>query len=221
MLPLKYVDDPRTACIMFRKTSPQLTGQGGLIDTARDIYGQLPKRRQPKYKVQDKEFKFPNGATVRYRPMEHEKDKYDYQGLQFTFIGFDEATQFTWSQIEYLMSRMRSASKYQSRMVMSCNPDPDHELRKMIDWYLDSDGYPIPERDGVIRWFLQLDDEFYWSDSKEDLIEKYECDPADPVSFSFISATIYDNPPMLNNNPKYLSKLKALNEVDKAQLLYG
>lgn len=119
-----------------------------------------------------------------------------------------------------MMSRLRSNSKYMSRMVISCNPDPDHKLRELIDWYLDEDGYPIPERDGVIRWFITVDDVFIWGDSKEELKEKYG-KRVKPVSFSFISSTIYDNPPMLINNPDYLSQLEGLNSVDKARLLHG
>lgn len=119
-----------------------------------------------------------------------------------------------------MMSRLRSNSKYPSRMVISCNPDPDHYLRKMVDWYLDEDGYPIPERDGVLRWFVRIDDQYMWGDSPEELKERYgkKCKP---VSFTFISSTIHDNPPMLINNPEYLAQLEGLNEVDRARLLYG
>ncbi|AEZ66374.1 terminase large subunit [Pectobacterium phage phiTE] len=119
-----------------------------------------------------------------------------------------------------MMSRLRSNSKYPSRMVVSCNPDPDHKLREMIDWYLDETGLPIPERDGVIRWFVRVDDNYIWGSTKEELKQRFgkKCKP---VSFSFISSTIYDNPPMLINNPEYLAQLEGLNDVDRARLLHG
>lgn len=103
---------------------------------------------------------------------------------------------------------------------MSCNPDPDHKLRELIDWYLDEEGYPIPERDGVKRYFIRIDGEFVWGDSEEQLKEKYGHNVR-PLSFSFVSATIYDNPPMLKNNPDYLAFLEGLPELEKAQLLHG
>lgn len=108
-------------------------------------------------------------------------------------------------------------------MVISCNPDPDHYLRLMIDWYLDEDGYPIPERDGVIRYFIQMSGQYIWADTREELIEKYKSPTFEPkpISFSFISALIYDNPLMIANNASYLAFLEGLNEVDKARLLYG
>jgi len=226
MLPLRYIDDARTRCIMFRRTVPQLMGQGGIYETAQDIYGQLPDHARPSFTKKPPEAKFPTGATVRWQSMQLEQNKTDIQGLQFTLIGVDEATQFEWSQLEYMMSRLRSESKYPSRLVMSCNPDPSHQLRYMLeDFYLDSEGYPIPERDGKIRYFIRRDGEFIWSNTREELGESYgipkEAWEATILSFTFISATIFDNPLMIKNNPSYLAFLEGLNEVDKAQLLHG
>lgn len=220
LMPLLIIDDPNTACIMFRRSSPQLRGQGGLFEQAKNIYNKLPKSIRPKIKENAMIAKFPNGATVKWQSMQHVKDKEDVQGLQFTFIGVDEGCLFEWEQLEFMMSRLRSESKYPSRMVISCNPDPDHKIREMIDWYLDDEGYPIPERDGVIRWFVTINDNYIWADSKEELIKKFG-KKSKPRSFSFISSTIYDNPPMLINNPEYLSNLEGLNEVDRARFLHG
>ena len=105
-------------------------------------------------------------------------------------------------------------------MVMSCNPSADHPLRTWIDWWLDEEGYPIPERDGVLRYFIRRDDNFIWGSTKKELEDVYGVN-CRPLSFTFVSATIYDNPPMMKNNPSYLSFLEGLNEIDKAQLLHG
>lgn len=77
---------------------------------------------------------------------------------------------------------------------MSCNPDPDHALRNLIDWYIDEDGYPIKERDGVVRYMYRLDGEEIWGNSREELaeitgVEEKDWD-AKFLSFSFVSATI-------------------------------
>nr|UYL16593.1 MAG: terminase large subunit [Caudoviricetes sp.] len=220
LMPLLIVDDPNTACIMFRRTVPQIRGQGGLFDKAKDIYNQLPPEIKPKFRENEMTATFPNGALVQWKSMQHESNKLDIQGLEYTFIGVDEGTQFTWTQLEYMTSRLRSNSKYKSRMVISCNPDPDHELRNKIDWYLDEEGYPIPERDGVLRYYVSIDDVWHWGDSVEELKQKYG-KKVKPTSFSFISSTIKDNPPMMINNPGYLAMLEGLNEVEKARLLHG
>lgn len=220
LIPLMLIDDPKTTCIMFRRTTPMISGQGGIWDTACGIYNQLPKKLRPKIRLKDLSFVFPNGARVKYQHMERVNDKLNIQGLQFTFIGVDEACQFEWEQLEYMMSRLRSESHHRSRMVMSCNPDPDHELRRLLDWYLDEDGYPIKERDGVIRWFIRRDGEFIWGDTQEELKEKYG-EKCLPLSFTFVSANVYDNPIVEQTNPEYVAFLEGLNEVDKAQLLHG
>jgi len=219
------IDDPKTNCILYRRTNPQL--MGGLWPNARSIYENLPKNMTPRAIRDHKmEVVFKNGAKIKYQQAENvSKSKNDAQGQEFTFIGIDEGTQFEWEQIEYFMSRLRSPSKHFSRMVISCNPSPDHTLRSMIDWYLDESGYAIPERDGVVRYFVQEAGEYIWGDSKKELGEKLDIPKnrwEDKIlSFSFVSGTIYDNPVMMEINPSYLAFLEGLNDVDKAQLLYG
>ena len=87
MMPLKLIDDPNTTSIMFRRTTPQIRGQGGLFDLASEIYMQLPKSMKPKMKSQALEAQFPTGARVRWSHMENVKDKFNHQGLQYTFVG--------------------------------------------------------------------------------------------------------------------------------------
>lgn len=216
---------------MFRRTTPMLTGAGGLWDTAKGIFSQLPKDQKPHIREKALEAIFPQldphtgkmkptGAKIKYQHMERVNDKYNIQGLQFTMIGVDEGCQFEWEQLEYMMSRLRSESDHFSRMVISCNPDPDHAIRKIIDWHIDEEGYPIPERDGVVRYFIRRDGEFIWGMTKKELEDTYG-EKCRPISFTFVSATVYDNPPMMESNPEYVSFLEGLNEVDKAQLLHG
>lgn len=229
-MPLLLIDDPKTNCVMMRRTNPQLQGAGGVFETACNIYNQLPAGQRPIIKQQKMEVIFPvknggklsyTGAKIKYQQAENvEQSKLNAQGLQWTFCGIDEATQFDVSQLLYFMSRLRSESKHFSRMVMSCNPSADHPLRTWIDWWLDEEGYPIPERDGVKRYFIRRDDNFIWGSTKEELQDVYG-ENCLPLSFTFVSATIYDNPPMMENNPSYLAFLEGLNEIDKAQLLHG
>jgi predicted phage terminase large subunit-like protein len=54
----------------------------------------------------DHRWTFPSGATLTFAHLQHEDDKYNYQGAAFQFIGFDELTQFTETQYTYLFSRM-------------------------------------------------------------------------------------------------------------------
>ncbi len=123
------------------------------------------------------------------------------------------------------MSRLRSPSKHFSRMVISCNPSPSHEIKDMISWYLDDEGFPDPEKDGVVRYFVQEAGEYIWGNTREELGTRLEI-PKERwegkiLSFSFVSGTIYDNPIMMEINPSYLAFLEGLNDIDRAQLLHG
>ena len=129
-------------------------------------------------------------------------------------------TQFAWEQVEYLISRMRSQAAMDSYMMISCNPDPDSWILPLIEWYLDDEGYADQEKDGIIRWFVRIDGEFQWGESKEELIERFG-PKTRPISFTFISATVYDNPPMMEKNPEYVAFLEGLAPVEKARLLHG
>lgn len=93
MLPTQFIDDPAATCIIFRRTTVQIKGLGGVFDTARNMYMQLPTPIRPKMSEHSLEAKFPTGMKMKWSHMEREKDKYNHQGLQYTFIGFDEGTQ--------------------------------------------------------------------------------------------------------------------------------
>ena len=229
MIPLRYADCPFFNGIIFRRTTVQVKGQGGLWDTANDIFAMIPKEHRPKVREYDLTATWMNGengtkgAKLKFSHMEYVKNKLDHQGLQYTFVGFDEGTHFEWEQVEYLMSRMRSKSKYPSRMVISCNPDPDSWLYEMVEWYLTEEGFPDKNKDGVMRWFIRRDGEFIWSTDKQKLIDEYSTEhkTVKPVSFSFISSTIYDNKICMENNPEYVDWLEGLNKIEQSRLLHG
>ena len=79
-------------------------------------------------------------------------------------------------------------------MVISCNPDPSHEIKDMISFYLDEDGYPDPEKDGIVRYFIQREGEYHWGETRDELGERFNIPEEDwekfILSFSFVSATI-------------------------------
>lgn len=157
-------------------------------------------------------------------------DKLEWQGSQIPFMGFDELTHFSKSQFFYMVSRNRSASGIRPYIRATCNPDPDSFVADMIEWWIDQDtGYAIPERSGIIRWFIREQDSLIWFDSKFEAvmylvtvkgktIEKAEITPK---SFTFINSSVHDNKALLSKNPEYLANLEALPFVDRERLLYG
>lgn len=155
---------------------------------------------------------------MQFAHLEHEKTVFEYQGSQIPFIGFDELTHFTEQQFFYMMSRLRSTSGVPGYIRATCNPDADSWVANFLDWWIDADGYAIPERAGVLRWFIRIGDEIVWANSKEEIKELYGEDEM-PRSVTFIPSKIYDNKILLEKDPTYLASLKALSSVDRQRLL--
>jgi phage terminase large subunit len=107
-----------------------------------------------------------NGSTTRFGHCAHENDVYQYQGAEYLFIGLDELTHFTLKQWQFLTSRNRC-------------PVPGS--------FPNMAGATNPGNIGH-AWVKAL-----WIDRKPpagmELASQY-----DPNDYSFIRATISDNP---------------------------
>ena len=223
---LQYIHLPTFRGVITRRTTPQLTGVGGILDNAMDMF----KRVDPKvkYNSQTKQFKFSSGAMIALQHFEHVKDKENYQGLQASLILVDEAQQYEESQVTYLRGRNRNPKcpEVHPRMLLTCNPEKNSFLRKWLDWWLDDEGYPRKDRDGIKRYYLPVNGKMHWADTAEELIEEHHKMFANrsqciPTSVSFISANIYDNPVLMETQPEYIGNLLGMGKVEQAKYLYG
>ena len=216
MEPLRHINNPQFGAVIFRRTTRQVLAEGGLWDTSQTIYQTL--KGKPRENRLD--WTFPLDARIAFAHMEHEKNRYDWQGAQIAFIGFDELTQFSRSQFFYLLSRNRSVSGVRPYIRATCNPDPDSFVKDLIRWYLDeNEEYANPKKSGKIRWFVNVNDELHWSNKPEKLKKQFP--HSIPKSFTFIPSYIYDNKILLERNPEYLSNLMALQMVERLRLLQG
>ena len=226
--PLRYINISGFGAVIFRRITPQIRNQGGLWDESMNLYsmvGGVPKD----YLLQ---WDFPEGTNIRFSHMEHEKNKYDHQGGQYAYIGFDELQQFTKTQFLYLLSRNRSRSGIKPCVRATCNPDADSWLAEFISWWIGEDGFPIPERIGVLRYFIVDANNFVWGNTKKEVIDKVphvfeneqfkDVKPEDLIkSVTFIPGNINDNKALLETNPAYLANLLALPEEEQMRLLKG
>lgn len=129
---------------------------------------------QPK-KTPKPSFIFPSGAKVVFDHLERYTDALSYQGSQIVFVGFDELTHFDEDVFWYMLSRNRSDSGIPGYIRATTNPDPDSWVRTFIDWWIGPDGLAIPERSGKIRWFIRINGEVHWGDSRLELL-RYQFD---------------------------------------------
>ena len=131
--------------------------------------GALP-RKTPK-----PQFIFPSGAKVTFDHLERYADCLSYQGSQIVLVAFDELTHFEEEVFWYMFSRIRSDSGIDGYVRCTTNPDPDSWVRTFIDWWIGEDGRAIPERSGKIRWFIRINGECIWGDSRMELL-RYQFD---------------------------------------------
>lgn len=196
-----------------------LRNPGSIWDEAMKLYPLFGGRA----KISTLDFDFPSGARISFRYLDRPATKYAYQGSAFAFIAWDETTHFDEESWFYLFSRLRSMSGINPYVRATCNPDCDHWLARMVDWWIDKDGYAIPEKSGAIRYFYRVSGEIYWADTVEELKERFPQMAliSEPLSFTFIPASLEDNLALLSVNPSYKANLLALHPVERERLLMG
>lgn len=165
--------------IIFRHTYPQLDE---LITRAKEIFTPLGAH----YKVSEKMFVFPSGATLKMRHLEKEQDADNYQGHQYTWIGWDELG--NWANLnayKKMKACLRSAQgAVHKRIRCSANPGGiGHHAVK--NYYIDH----APKG-------LQL-------------IQNVDEDGT-VTSRMFIPSRVYDNKILLDNDPTYIANLREL-----------
>lgn len=218
--PLRHIRKSDFAAVIFRRTYPQVTNPGGLWDESLKLYalvGAIPRQS-------DLLWRFPTGAVVRFAHLQHETSRLDWQGSQVPLLCFDELTHFTRDQFFYMLSRNRSTSGVRPYVRATCNPVPDDDetggwIHEFVGWYIGEDGYAIPERSGVVRWFVNVNDMLHWADDAAALTAQFP--DVTPKSFTFIRSSLYDNQILMRQDPGYLANLQALPLVDRERLLGG
>lgn len=236
MLSTLYADDPKSRIAFFRTTLEQMKKGGSIIDTIKSVYAHIKDTcrmeiggNPPTGKVLSGPGageRRGEGAKIDFIPMSHDKDIENIRGAAFSLAIIEEAIpDFSQDQIEFVMSRLRSEAARESKLVITCNPDPDHFICSLIkDYYLDEDGFPIDERCGDIRYFYKKDGDYYWGNSRDEVMELLDLDEEKRdkiLSFSFVQLTAYDNPIGMKMNPGYMAYLEGLDEVKKARNLHG
>lgn len=182
---LRFIDHSRYQGLLLRRTYPQLQE---IIDRCYEYYPYVGGI----YRSTEHRWYFPSGAKIVLGHMQHENDKYNYQGKQYQYIGFDELTQFTESQYLYLFSRSRKGkSEVPVRIRAASNPGGiGHQFvkQRFIDAAKPGETY---------------------------------IDPKTGLSRIFIPGRLTDNPTLLNKDPEYINRLMALPEIERKRLLEG
>lgn len=221
---LQHIHDPRFDSLTIRRLTSNLKGPGGIFNKAGRVYIRLGAEQ----KVADLKYVWPSGATSSYGHLEHNRATAEekYQGQELSALYIDELGRISKDAFFYMLSRMRSNADMQAKVRCTCNPEPReseggwmHEFLR--GFYIDDYGYPILENSGKVRWFVSDEDgKLDWADDATTLQARHGIDCA-PMSFTFIAASITNNPVLLKTQPNYLIALKNLERVERERLLYG
>jgi tetratricopeptide (TPR) repeat protein len=118
-----------------------------------------------------REWRWPRGGKIKFSHLQFETTVYDWQGAQITLICFDELTHFSAHQFFYMVSRSRSTCGVRPYIRATCNPDADSWVADFLSWWIDPEsGQPIPERAGVLRYFVRIAEKIVWADLRSGLV---------------------------------------------------
>jgi len=202
--PMRYFSNPNFNGLLLRRTNDELRE---LVWETKKLY---PKVFGPKavFKEKASEWQFPSGGRLWMSYLDRDDDVMRYQGQAFSWIGFDELTQypspFAW---DYLRSRLRSTDPELKKTLCmrgTTNPGgPGHGWvkRMFIDPAPAGSAFPATDIDtGAVL----VDPE-----TNEPLFQR-----------RFIPARLKDNP-YLAEDGIYRTNLLSLPEARRAQLLEG
>lgn len=203
--PLRYMGHPQFSGLLLRHTTEELRE---LIWKSQELYPRIyPGIKWSERKMQ---WQAPSGARLWFSYLDRDEDVLRYQGLSFSWVGFDELTQwstpFAWN---YMRSRLRStAPDLPTYMRATTNPGgPGHAWVKKM--FID------PNPAGRAFWATDIDTGDTLSYPKG---HSKEGQPL--FKRRFIPAMLSDNP-YLAEGGDYETMLLSLPEHQRKQLLEG
>lgn len=204
--PIRYVNNPAANMLLVRRSTEELRE---LISVSKRLYPQAyPEAR---FSERDKTWLFPSGATLWMSYLDRDDDVMRYQGQAFSWIGFDELTQwnspFAWN---YMRSRLRTAKGTGLRLYQRATTNPGGSGHGWVKkTFIDPAPYNTP----------------FWAtdpDTGETITwPKGHSREGEPLfKRRFIPATLFDNP-YLSDDGMYEANLLSLPEHQRRQLLEG
>lgn len=209
--PLRNMDNPNFNGIIFRRTNDELKE---LKQVSRNLFPKVFGEGM-RWRERDSTWVTPRGGSFWMTYLDKEEDVMRYQGQAFTWIGFDELTQWpTPHAWNYLRSRLRSAHGLPMYQRATSNPGgPGHQWVKKM--FID----PAPPGKPFWATDIETGEVLKWpSNSKYAQERGLIGEPM--LKRRFIPASLFDNP-YLANDGMYEANLLSMPEHQRRQLLEG
>lgn len=117
---LQFVQMPGYNALILRQSFPDLSQPGALIPLSKEWLAGTGA----KWSQRDKRWTFPSNATITFGYLERHDDVQQYHGSAFSFIGFDELSQFDQDSYLYLFSRLRKRDDLHLPLRMRATSNP-------------------------------------------------------------------------------------------------
>ena len=210
--------------VIFRRVFPSLRG---IVERSREIFNPDGQgHSDDSFNESLHRWKLADGKQIEFEACQYEKDREKQRGRPRDFYGFDEATEFTRSMVEFITGWNRSTDPNQRcRIVLTFNPPTDEGGGWIVDYFLpwiaylfpDDFEHPNPAKPGELRWYATIDGK------ETECIDgvPFEQDGRliKPMSRTFIPSKLSDNPHLANTN--YEAVLQSLPEPLRSQVLDG
>lgn len=175
---LSDVDEYKDAWrgILFRRSYPELQE---LMHRSHEIYS----REGGSWKEADKTWTWPNGATLKMRYIERYADTQNYQGHQYTWIGWDEVS--NWSDMgiyKALLATLRSSRAVSTKRVRATGNPGGAGHQWVKEYFIDH---------APAGYVPRLDER-----TKHNIM--------------FIPSKVTDNRILMENDPGYIDRLKGV-----------
>lgn len=190
---LGFAGNKQYRSVIFRRVFPLLEG---VEARSREIFNyDADSRLKDRYNESLHRWELTGGRSIRFAAMQYEDDRRNFQGRPFDFYGFDEATEFTESQVRFVTGWNRTTRTGQKcRVVMTFNPPMDEAgewvTRYFAPWL--DDTHARPAKDGELRWYAMVDGEEVERPSARPFTHAGET--VTPKSRTFFHARLSDNP---------------------------
>lgn len=186
---------PRNRGAIFRRVHPSLT---------RSVLPVMQAKLAPpraRWNANEHTFTFPNGSVLELGHLQHAGTSHlAYQGAAYGVVFFEEITEFEEHQYEYLLQRLRpppgSAHGVRPHAIATTNPGgPGHVWvkRRWVRPRPDDVEGALPEPGEVWR-------------------PKPTIEQPNPGSRAFVFATMDDNPHLMDKDPGYRDRVRAISD---------
>jgi hypothetical protein len=210
--------------VIFRRVFPS---SRGIIERSREIFNREGmEHSRDSFNESLHRWNLADGRVVEIESCQYEKDKIKQRGIPRDLHCFDEVTEFTRSQVEFITAWNRSTDPdIHCQVVMTFNPPTDEVGNWVVDYFLPWIAYlfpkefqhPNPAKPGELRWYASVD-------GKEIEVEngqpfEHNGVTIKPRSRTFIPGKLRDNPHLAGTN--YEAVLQSLPEPLRSQVLLG